>query len=39
MTDKTRGASGGKRPRRTFSPECKHEAARELNVGSQSLGK
>lgn len=56
MTDTTPGtgrASGGKRPRRTFSPEYKHEAARlvidtgrtiaevarELGVGSQSLGK
>lgn len=55
MTDNTPGtgrASGGKRPRRTFSPEYKHEAARlvidtgrtiaevarELGVGSQSLG-
>ncbi len=55
MTDTTPGtgrASGGKRPRRTFSPEYKHEAARlvidtgrtiaevarELGVGSQSLG-
>lgn len=31
MTNKTPGASrasGGKRPRRTFSPEYKHEAAR-----------
>ena len=49
MTEKT----PGRRPRRTFSPEDKHEAARlvidtgrtiaevarELGVGSQSLGK
>lgn len=49
MTEKT----PGRRPRRTFSPEYKHEAARlvidtgrtiaevarELGVGSQSLGK
>ncbi|WP_436406810.1 transposase, partial [Corynebacterium variabile] len=49
VTEKT----PGRRPRRTFSPEYKHEAARlvidtgrtiaevarELGVGSQSLGK
>ena len=35
MTEKT----PGRRSRRTFSPEYKHEVARELGVGAQTLGK